>query len=110
MSSFSKILAPGLRLGYVVAPPEAIELLARLKQATDLQTSTLTQRAAARVLRSGILTEHLPRIREIYAVQCAAMLEALEIVHAGRGQLVAARGRHVRLGHAPRERRAVSCC
>ena len=78
MSSFSKILAPGLRLGYVVAPPEAIELLARLKQATDLQTSTLTQRAAARVLRSGILTEHLPRIREIYAVQCDAMLEALE--------------------------------
>ena len=78
MSSFSKILAPGLRLGYVVAPPPVIELLARLKQATDLQTSTLTQRAAARVLRSGILTEHLPRIREIYAVQCAAMLEALE--------------------------------
>lgn len=78
LGSLSKILAPGLRLGYVVAPPQAIDLLVRLKQGTDLQTGTLTQRAAARVMRSGLLDEHLPRIRAIYATQCAAMLEALE--------------------------------
>ncbi len=78
MASLSKILAPGLRVGYVVGPKPAVELLARLKQATDLQTSTLVQRAAARVLGSGLLAEHLPRIREIYATQCAAMLAALE--------------------------------
>jgi len=77
MASLSKILAPGLRVGYVVAPRPAVELLGRLKQATDLQTSTLVQRAAARVLRSGLLNAHLPRIREIYATQCAAMLDAL---------------------------------
>jgi 2-aminoadipate transaminase len=59
--SFSKVLAPGLRLGFVIAPRACIELLVRLKQATDLHTATLTQRAAHRVLASGLLDTHLPR-------------------------------------------------
>jgi 2-aminoadipate transaminase len=76
--SFSKVLAPGLRLGYVIAPRECIELLVRLKQATDLHTATLTQRAAHRVLASGLLQTHLPQVRARYATQCEAMLTALE--------------------------------
>ena len=76
--SFSKVLAPGLRLGYVIAPRECIELLVRLKQATDLHTATLTQRAAQRVLAGGLLEAHLPPVRARYAQQCAAMLAALE--------------------------------
>jgi 2-aminoadipate transaminase len=76
--SFSKVLAPGLRLGYVVGPRLAIDLLARLKQATDLHTSTLTQRAVLHLLESGFLDRHLPRVRDIYAQQCAAILGALE--------------------------------
>jgi 2-aminoadipate transaminase len=75
--SFSKVLAPGLRLGYVVGPRPAVDLLARLKQATDLHTATLTQQAAARVLHSGLMDEQLPRVRALYASQAQAMLAAL---------------------------------
>jgi len=77
VGSFSKVLAPGLRLGYVVGPRPAIELLARLKQATDLHTATLTQHVVARVLRDGLLDQQLPRVRSLYARQAAAMLAAL---------------------------------
>lgn len=77
IGSFSKVLAPGLRLGYVVGPRPAIDLLARLKQATDLHTATLTQHAVARVLRDGVLDEHLPRVRRLYAGHAESMLGAL---------------------------------
>lgn len=75
--SFSKVLAPGLRLGYAVGPQPAIDLLARLKQATDLHTATLTQRVVARLLNAGLLEAHLPRVRALYAAQAAAMLGSL---------------------------------
>ncbi len=77
VGSFSKVLAPGLRLGYVVGPRAAIDLLARLKQATDLHTATLTQHVVARVLRDGLLDAQLPRVRRLYASRAAAMLAAL---------------------------------
>lgn len=75
--SFSKVLAPGLRLGFVIAPRECIELLVRLKQATDLHTATLTQRAAHRVLADGLLDRHLPGVRARYAAQAEMMQQAL---------------------------------
>ena len=78
LGSFSKILSPGLRIGFVVAPRAMIEILIRLKQATDLHTATLSQRAAFEVLNSTLMAEHLPAIRARYAAQCAVMLEALE--------------------------------
>jgi 2-aminoadipate transaminase len=77
LSSFSKILAPGLRLGYMIAPRPAIELLARLKQATDLHTATLTQRAALRVIEAPQFETHLAEVRTLYARQCEVMLRAL---------------------------------
>jgi 2-aminoadipate transaminase len=77
VGSFSKVLAPGLRLGYVVGPRAAIDLLARLKQATDLHTATLTQHVVARVLRDGLLDAQLPRVRQLYSSRAAAMLAAL---------------------------------
>lgn len=77
LGSFSKILAPGLRIGYVIAPPDVIDVLVRLKQATDLHTATLAQQAAHRVLESGILEQHLPAVRARYAAQCTVMLDAL---------------------------------
>lgn len=77
LGTLSKVLAPGLRLGYVVAPKSVIDVLARLKQAIDLHTSTFTQRVAAEVLTSGLLERHLPAVRERYALHCETMLEAM---------------------------------
>jgi len=82
--SFSKVLAPGLRLGFVIAPRACIDLFVRLKQATDLHTATVSQRAAHRVLAGGLLETHLPQVRARYAAQCRVMLEALQ-AHMPRG-------------------------
>ena len=77
MGSFSKILAPGLRLGYIVAPEEIARKFEQVKQATDLHTATLTQRAVYEVVKDGFLNEHIPTIRSMYHTQAQAMLSAL---------------------------------
>ena len=78
LGSFSKVLAPGLRLGYVVAPPSLYPKLLQAKQAADLHTSILNQRIVHEVLRTGMLDEHVPAIRARYQVQRDAMQAALE--------------------------------
>ena len=78
MGSFSKILAPGLRLGYIVAPEEIARKFEQVKQATDLHTATLTQRAVYEVVKDGFLNEHIPTIRKLYHAQAQAMLGALD--------------------------------
>lgn len=77
LGSFSKILAPGFRLGYVVAPESIYTKLVQAKQATDLHTPTFTQRVAYEALKSGLLDSHIPTIRERYGAQCEAMLASL---------------------------------
>jgi len=77
LGTFSKVLAPGLRLGYVVAPRDIIAKLVQIKQATDLHTATLTQMAVHETLRGDFLAQHLPRVRALYRRQCGYMLEAM---------------------------------
>ena len=78
MGSFSKVLTPGIRLGYVVAPTALIRKLEQAKQATDLHTSQLTQMAVYEVIKDGFLEQHIPTIRQFYAQQCRAMLDAMD--------------------------------
>ena len=78
LGTLSKTLAPGLRIGYVCGPKEALNVLSLLKQTCDLHTSTFAQLTAARVFTSGALEEHLPQVRALYKRQAQAMLEALE--------------------------------
>lgn len=78
MGSFSKVLTPGIRLGYVVAPVSLIRKLEQAKQAADLHTAQLTQMVVYEVVRDGFLSRHIPGIRTLYAAQCQAMLAALD--------------------------------
>ena len=78
LGSFSKVLAPGLRLGYLVAPPAVFPKLLQAKQAADLHTPGFNQRMVAEVLQGGFLERHVPTIRTLYREQRDAMLSALE--------------------------------
>lgn len=75
--SFSKTLAPGLRLGYLIAHPDLIVSLTRLKQAADLHSNRLSQAIVAEVLRSGQLDEHVAGILPSYRAKRDAMHTAL---------------------------------
>jgi 2-aminoadipate transaminase len=77
LSTFSKTLAPGLRLGWIVAPAEVIAKLVQLKQGADLHTSTFTQVIAYEVARGNFLDEHVKKIRDVYRERRDVMLEAL---------------------------------
>jgi len=78
LSTFSKLLAPGLRLGWVIAPQEVIRKLVVAKQAADLHTSTFTQMVAYEVSRGGFIDRHVPLIREVYGHRRDVMLAAMD--------------------------------
>ncbi len=78
LSTFSKTLAPGMRLGWIVAPAEVISKLVQLKQGTDLHTSTFVQMVAYEVARDTFLDEHIKLIRRVYGERREVMLKALE--------------------------------
>ena len=83
LGSFSKVLAPGLRLGFLVAPKHIYPKLLQAKQAVDLHTPSFTQRMVAEVLKGNFLDRHVPTIRALYKSQRDAMLVALEREMAG---------------------------
>ncbi len=83
LGSFSKILAPGLRLGYLVAPRALYPKLLQAKQAADLHTPSFNQRIVSEVLKNGFIDRHVPTIRALYKQQCEAMLAALDHEMAG---------------------------
>lgn len=77
LGSFSKVLAPGLRLGFVVAPKAVYPKLLQAKQAADLHSPGFNQRMISEVMKDGFLERHVPTIRALYKSQRDAMLHAL---------------------------------
>jgi len=77
LGSFSKVLAPSLRLGFLVAPKALYPKLLQAKQAADLHSPGFNQRVVAEVMKDGFLDRHVPRIRALYKAQRDIMLAAL---------------------------------
>ncbi|MGN6527027.1 MAG: PLP-dependent aminotransferase family protein [Burkholderiaceae bacterium] len=78
LGSFSKVFAPGLRLGYLVCPKPLFPKLLQAKQAADLHTTGFNQRVVHQVIKDGFLEHHIPAIRNRYRVQRDAMAAALK--------------------------------
>ncbi|HET6351991.1 MAG TPA: PLP-dependent aminotransferase family protein, partial [Coriobacteriia bacterium] len=76
--SFSKSFIPGVRVGYLIASPDLMPHLVRLKQAADLHTNRIGQHLAAGQLNSPDLDAHLARLRATYTAKRDAMQQALE--------------------------------
>jgi len=78
LGTFSKTLAPGLRLGWVIAPADVVDQLVMAKQGIDLHTSTFAQMLAYEVAKDGFLDEHIQQIRRVYGERRDIMLAALK--------------------------------
>lgn len=78
LSTFSKTLAPGIRLAWVIAPPEVINKLVTAKQGSDLHTSSFNQIVAHEVAHGGFLDKHINHIIEVYRERRNVMLDSLE--------------------------------
>jgi 2-aminoadipate transaminase len=77
-SSFSKVLAPGVRVAWTVAAPELVRSMVLMRQGEDLCTSTVTQALVAEYCDRGFLDSHLGTIIDIYSAKCRAMQTSLE--------------------------------
>jgi DNA-binding transcriptional MocR family regulator len=77
LSTFSKVLFPGIRLGWLVASRPVVDRLAATKQYTDLHSNTLMQGAMTEFIQQGWLSEHVATLRQVYPHRGAAMLTAL---------------------------------
>jgi GntR family transcriptional regulator/MocR family aminotransferase len=90
MGTFSKVLFPALRIGYVVVPPELVARFAAVRAATDDFPPTFVQMVLADFIREGHFARHLRRMRTLYRERRAALVEAI----AGElgGELVVAEG------------------
>ena len=78
LSTFSKTLSPGIRLGWIVAPARVLGKIVQAKQGADLHTSIFTQMVANDICQRGILRQHVKLIRDTYRGHCEAMLAAMD--------------------------------
>ncbi len=77
-STMSKILAPGLRVGWIVAHEDLVQMFELAKQAMDLHTATLTQMIAAKAIEEGLVRKHVEKMKGVYKGKRDAMLKALD--------------------------------
>lgn len=77
-STFSKILAPGIRLAWVIAPPEVIRKMVQAKQGADLHTSTFNQIVVYELSREGFLDKHIELIKRVYGERRDLILAAMD--------------------------------
>lgn len=77
LGSFSKVVAPGFRLGWIAAPTWIYDKLIVAKQAADLHTSSFTQKIFVEFLKANDLDHHISKITKVYGSQCNAMVEAI---------------------------------
>jgi len=80
LGTFSKLIAAGLRLGWLVADPAVFDKLVAAKYASDLSSDSLVQRAVHRLLVSGVLDAHLMRAREVYRDRRDVLVSALDML------------------------------
>ncbi len=78
LSTFSKILSPGMRLAWVLGPAEVISRLVQIKQGVDLHTSSFTQMIAYEIAKDGFIAEHVKNIVAVYRERRNVMLDTLE--------------------------------
>ncbi len=78
MSTFSKILSPGLRVGFTCAPDAVVNKMNLLKQATNLATNTLAEAIAAEYLKRGLMRKNMPAVVKMYREKRDTMIDALE--------------------------------
>jgi 2-aminoadipate transaminase len=78
LSTFSKILFPGLRIGWIVAPQQIIERLRQMKQLVDLHSNTLGQWAVYEFCRKGLLEKHLKKAQRVHVQKRDTMISALK--------------------------------
>ncbi|GAA5435949.1 PLP-dependent aminotransferase family protein [Deinococcus aquaticus] len=101
LGTFSKVLAPSVRVGYVVAPRPLRERLLRIKSKADFHTSWPVQRALALMITDGHLERHIRRMRKTYAARRAALSEALHTADGHARLMGLEAGLHAHLELAP---------
>lgn len=78
LSTFSKIFAPGLRLGWICAEEEIIEKYIAFKESADMHSDGLAQRITAKYMEMYVLDDHIEKIKAVYKERCATMLDCVD--------------------------------
>ena len=78
LGSFSKIITPGMRLGYIIADKEIIRMLETAKQASDLHSNIFAQYLISDYLQNNDLDKHIEKIKKLYKEQATTMVEAMK--------------------------------
>lgn len=92
LGTFSKVLAPGLRVGYVLADKDIVNHVERTKEGIDLHSNNLTQRAIYEYLQKGYLPEHILRLREVYGSRRKAMIDAIDTYLGNKVEIIVPEG------------------